>query len=198
MILPSWRRFRLRLLVAAGLVLANIGLFAGLVLPSRLEIRTIRAETDAERAQAVASRLASERAAKAALVRESAERLRERLPTRRDVPEVVRTLQSIAHESEVDLMGLVTLEGGGDTGPKRGSRKEGPRLPGLEPVSYQLPVEGTYPALRGFIRRVESADWFYAVRDLSLQKIRGEEQVRMQITVTTLVRHGEKADRVSR
>lgn len=198
MILPSWRRFRFRLLLAAGLVLANVGLFSGLVLPSRLEIRTLRAETDAVRGQAVASRLASERAAKAALVRESAERLRERLPTRRDVPEVVRTLQSIAHESEVDLMGLVTLEGGGDTGQKRGSRKEGPDLPRLEPVSYQLPVEGTYPALRGFVRRIESAGWFYAVRDLSLQKIRGEEQVRMQITVTTLVRAETDPKKVNR
>jgi Tfp pilus assembly protein PilO len=206
MVLPTWRRFRLRLLFGAGLVLANVGLFLGLVLPSQLEVRALRAETDALRAKTVASRLASERATRDTRLRESAERLRDRLPSRREMPEVVRTLQSLAHESEVDLLGLVTLEGGGDAGQdasqgaglKRGARKEGPRLPGLETVSYQIPVEGTYPALRGFIRRIESADWFYAVRDLSLQKIRGEEQVRMQITVTTLVRHGEKADRVSR
>ncbi|MBI3391669.1 MAG: hypothetical protein HY039_00615 [Nitrospirae bacterium] len=188
MTFPSWRRFRFRVLLAAGLVLANVGLFSALVLPSRLEIRALRAETDALRAKAVASRLASERAAREARVRESAERLKERLPTRRDVPEVVRTIQSLAHESEVDLLGLVTLEGGGDAGPKRGGRKEGPEPLRLEPVSYQLPVEGTYPALRGFIRRIESAEWFFALRDLSLQKVRGEEQVRMQITVTTLVR----------
>lgn len=177
--------------------MANVGLLAALVLPSRLAVGRLRAETDGLRAKTVASRLASERAARETRVRESAERLRERLPTRLEVPEVVRTLQSLAHESEVDLMGLVTLEGG-DAGPKRGARKEGTSSPRLDAVSYQLPVEGTYPALRGFVRRVESADWFYAVRDLSLQKVRGEEQVRMQITVTTLVRAEADPKKVNR
>ncbi len=173
-------RPRGRLALAGALLFANAAVAAVMLLPSWIEVRKTRLEAEDVRSRVAASRLAVEKAARAARLRDSAGVLSARLPARRDVPDVVRTLQSLAHDHDVDFLGLAAVDAG-KSGPPRGQARPVPH-------SFQVPLEGEYAAIRAFVHAVESAEWFFAVRDLSIQKVRGEERVRMQMTVTTLVK----------
>lgn len=163
--LPSWlrenKRLRTMTLVCAGLLCADLLLYAILLAPSQGSLRaseTRYAELRKRRAEAV---LFEKHKGDFAGIKAG-------IPTQKDMPLLVKELVQTARRLGLSVSSITY-----DI-PKRSGEE-------LAILSFSFPSEGKYPDVKRFIYELETSGRLVGIQDLKLEEANGRVNVQMKL-----------------
>ncbi len=169
--MPRWlrengRQLRTAAIIFAVLVCINLLLYAFLIVPSLVRLKTGETKfAEFRHRHAVATLFKKQKPDFAGLLAG--------IPTQKDIPLLVKELVQMARRRNLTVAAIDSDFPRNESG-------------GLAMLSFSFPVKGRYSNIKRFIYKVETSDRLIGIRNLQLESDKG--RVKLQMKLMTYVR----------